>query len=549
LWGANRLEEAERELKAAYDLDSKSPIALGGLAAFYGVNNRTAEAIPYLKAHGDVTGSADSRLALVDAYLSQKNMKDARAVLDALNAGGSVPAKLRLANLDFDDGQRERANKIVDEILAAESSNAGATIVKARFLMAEGKPADALALANAVLASYPRSSPARFFKATALEALNRPATEQLAAWREVLTLTPGSIAVKTKLIELHLALGDGAAAGALANEVLRVEPGSGNVRFSRAQALLLQGQLAQAERELNLVRQANPDSPQVHYLFGNLYSANGDSARARQSYERAVERDPGFVPALTRVIEADIRANQAMVALKRITDQLKRSPNDTALLNLAGATFAATGEFPEAEAALKKAIELDPSNFEAYAQLGNFYLGRNRLDEALQEYKEAAKRRPEHAVPARTMVGIILDLQQKPEEAKKEYQEALALDPRAAVAANNLAWNYAQSNDNLDVALQLAQTAKAQLPNSWQVSDTLGWLYYKKGIWPLAVTSLQQAITQNPRDPGAHLRLGLAHLRNGSKDDARKVLQRALEINPAFPQAAEARKALAEIKG
>ncbi len=72
-------------------------------------------------------------------------------------------------------------------------------------------------------------------------------------------------------------------------------------------------------------------------------------------------------------------------------------------------------------------------------------------------------------------------MQNKPDEARKLYEHALSLDPQMPVAANNLAWDYAERGQNLDVALNLAQTAKAKLPNTAAVSDTLGWVYYKKG--------------------------------------------------------------------
>jgi Flp pilus assembly protein TadD len=139
---------------------------------------------------------------------------------------------------------------------------------------------------------------------------------------------------------------------------------------------------------------------------------------------------------------------------------------------------------------------------------------------------------------------MIFEMQGQRDEARKQYEAALALDPQAAVAANNLAWSYAEADENLDVALQLAQTAKSRIPDSARISDTLGWLYYKKGLASLAVQSLREATSQSPSDAGMRYRLGLAYLRNGDMDLARGALQQALE-----PQAEEARKTLASLLG
>src|SRR5207237_42233 len=114
-----------------------------------------------------------------------------------------------------------------------------------------------------------------------------------------------------------------------------------------------------------------------------------------------------------------------------------------------------------------------------------------------------------------TMVGTILTLQNKNDEARKQYERALALDPQMPVAANNLAWDYAENGRNLDVALSLAQIAKAKLPDSASISDTLGWIYYKKGLGGLAINSFEDAVKQAPSDASIRYRLGLAYLKTG----------------------------------
>ncbi len=127
------------------------------------------------------------------------------------------------------------------------------------------------------------------------------------------------------------------------------------------------------------------------------------------------------------------------------------------------------------------------------------------------------------------MLGTILELQGQTDQAKERYNRALKIDPRAAVAANNLAWFDANTNGNLDVALQLAQTAKAQLPNRHEVDDTLGWIYYKKGLSSLAVESLSQSTNRQPDNPNYNYHLALAYHQNGDKEKARTNLEKALK--------------------
>jgi Tfp pilus assembly protein PilF len=174
------------------------------------------------------------------------------------------------------------------------------------------------------------------------------------------------------------------------------------------------------------------------------------------------------------------------------------------------------------------------------------YHGQRRLDEAKAKYEELA-RHQDKPVVAMTFLGMISELQNDKKGARTRYERALELDHNAGIAANNLAWIFADSNENLDVALQLAQTAKAQFPDVPQVNDTLGWVYYKKGMATMAVTFLREATKRGPSNPSMQYRLGLAYLKAGDKRNARASLEEALKLNPQFEQADDAKRTLETI--
>jgi tetratricopeptide (TPR) repeat protein len=144
---------------------------------------------------------------------------------------------------------------------------------------------------------------------------------------------------------------------------------------------------------------------------------------------------------------------------------------------------------------------------------------------------------------------MIYQAQNKNPEAKGWYEKALAIDPKAPVAANNLAWLTAETGGNLDIALQLAQAAKAGLPDMAEVDDTLGWVYYKKGLPSLAIQSFTSSVQRDPKNASYHYHLGLAYLNNGESDKARKSLQDALTLKLSPRDTADAQKALTSLKG
>ena len=199
----------------------------------------------------------------------------------------------------------------------------------------------------------------------------------------------------------------------------------------------------------------------------------------------------------------------------------------------AARTWGATGDAAKAEEFLRRAIDADASNLEAYTLLGQLYVSQRKLDQALAEYDKLAARQPGAIMP-QTMAGLILQAQGKPDEARERYERLVEVAPRAAVASNNLAWMYASRGEQLDRALQLAQAAKAELPDNPAINDTLAFVYLKKQLPSLAIPLLNLAIAKEPGNPAYHYHLGLAYIQSGDKAAARKSLEQALKLKGGF---------------
>jgi tetratricopeptide (TPR) repeat protein len=132
-------------------------------------------------------------------------------------------------------------------------------------------------------------------------------------------------------------------------------------------------------------------------------------------------------------------------------------------------------------------------------------------------------------------------------EARKRYERVLELDRSAGVASNNLAVIYSQDGGNLDLALQLAQVAKQKMPEVPEVSDTIGWIYVKKGLLDLGIASLEDAAGKRPGNPEIQFHLASAYLESGDREKARKVFDRLAKLSPGPALAAEIEKARAEL--
>ena len=121
------------------------------------------------------------------------------------------------------------------------------------------------------------------------------------------------------------------------------------------------------------------------------------------------------------------------------------------------------------------------------------------------------------------------------------------------IASLRLANTLLQSGGSLDTALSLAQVAHQALPDSPQAADTLGWAYYQKGTYPLAISLFEQALTLQqkndaPESADIHYHLGLAYQKTDQKSLARQQLERTLRINPSYSAEPSIQQQLASMK-
>ena len=111
---------------------------------------------------------------------------------------------------------------------------------------------------------------------------------------------------------------------------------------------------------------------------------------------------------------------------------------------------------------------------------------------------------------------------------------------------------------NLDEAVRLAQQVVQANPDVPSFADTLGWVYYQKGLYAAAADQLRKAVNideANARransspSPGFRFHLGMALKAKGDRNGARRELEQALRLNGGnnFGDADEARKALASL--
>ena len=549
VWSRGDAAQGEQLMKRALEVDPKSVTANRSLAMFYMVRNQAAAAEPYLKTVADTSTGPEAKYVLAEYYLRLKRFDEARALLTPYLKDDKtfVASSIRLARLEAVAEKRQEAHRILDGVLAREPKNVDALLLLGQLFLADDNTVNALTALQTAVEGNPNSIAAHIALAQT-HTIRGSVKEAMKAFNDAMRIDGTNSAARIGLARLQVQSGAAAEAVPLLMKVVAEQP-----RHLEARLLLLQGYMAvgdkpQANALANDLLKTDGDSAAVQTAIGTLASVRKDAAAARQAYSRALSTNPRAYQALAGLLATELQGKNLAAARALIEKQLAQMPNDPRVNLMAAETYGVLGDAVEMERALKRTVEADPHSLQAYAMLGRMYYTQGRLDLARIELEKFVATAPA-SVPGNTMLGTILDLQGKTQQAKVRYNTALQIDPRAAVAANNLAWIDANTEGaNLDVALQLAQSAKAQLPNQHEVDDTLGWIYYKKGLATRAIEAFETSTLKQPTNPMYAYHLGLAYHKNGDTAQARKELERALRLKPNFEGAEEAKKILESLK-
>jgi Flp pilus assembly protein TadD len=191
-------------------------------------------------------------------------------------------------------------------------------------------------------------------------------------------------------------------------------------------------------------------------------------------------------------------------------------------------------------------LAIDPAHEGAAGLLADSLTGRGEPEEAVRVLDQTIGRRPD-SHDLRMSAAILMERLGRTAEAQTRYERLLADHPRVVQAAYRLAALYAARGERLDRALQLASMARWARPEDPAASDALGLVLIRRDLPGAALPLFQDAVRAAPANAVYRYHLGLAYARIGVNREARVELSRALELDPAFPDAADARAILSSI--
>jgi tetratricopeptide (TPR) repeat protein len=544
-----RRADAEKQLLYATSLDPTRADPRKYLAQLYFSENRKPEAEQVMMQAKKDLGRApgDSYRVLGEYY---NNVGDAdKALAEFASISKEHPEDVRTKEdyirLLISHNRQEEAGRLNDEILKKNPRDTGAQIIRGSILNSQAKFNEAARILEDALKDSPESAEAHYQFGLALsDTGNSKRAEQ--EWFQAAKLAPNMVEVQSALGQMALVKGDTELLRSTADQIIRNRPSDPRGYILRAASESRNNQDAAEEKDLNLAIEAAPESPAGYTAMGNFFQRQGKDDDAQKFYEQALVRDANYIEPLTGIVTILMREKQNAKALDRVKAQAAKVPTNDAVYALLGGLQVANQDLPSAEESLQKAVKLNPSNTDTIVLLSKVEMARGEGDRALATAYQSIADSPKK-VGGYFFAGTLEEMSGRPQKAEEVYRKALQLDPGYAPAANNLAYLMLQNGENNDVALSLAQMARQKMPDSTSAADTLAWAYYQKGLYDFAADLLTDVVQKAPDNATYQYHLGMVCQKQNNRAAAKKHLQRALQINPNSPAAAEIRKALGQM--
>jgi tetratricopeptide (TPR) repeat protein len=544
--------EALADFQRALALNPKSSpahLALGNVFALLKDNGR---ADLHLKTASELAPiRSPRRIQYADFKLQSGDLTAAKAHLQSITkqAPDYLLPYVRLAEISLTERRFDEAASLVKKILARDHANYEAMLLLGRISMARGEPAQALTQFERLAAAYPRVPHAHHQLALAL-LMNKNQLKAIGSLHQALALEPRHTESILLLAELNIRKNDVGSAIAALQQLVKEQPEVAQSHLLLANAYRVQRDLDAAINVYEKMIRIFPSRPQPHFLWGQILLQQQKKPEARKKFERAAELAPDFLPPLEELVDLDIQDKRFRAAEKRVQAYSEKYPKAAAPFLFLARVYSAQTNHLGAEQALAHAIELDPGYQAAYLALARVYVSSNKQQEAIDKLKVVLAQSTNN-VAAWMQLGMIHNELKDYAAAREAYEKLLTVDSRFFPALNNLAYLYSERFNQLDKAYNMARAVRDLRPFDPVVADTLGWILFKRGEYPWALSLLQESANSDrmPKSAEVLFHLGMTHYMLGEEQLARNAFQRALEIRQDFPGKAEAEQRLAFLLG
>jgi putative PEP-CTERM system TPR-repeat lipoprotein len=404
------------------------------------------------------------------AFLRKDYVATREIATPLLQLAPDNPLLLQLAGAaEYQLSDLPKAENLLAQALKIAPSLPLARQMLAQIYLRAGQPDKALdTLRPAVEAAQPRAETLALAGEAYLQTGDLKRAEEF--FQRADKARPGDPRIGTALALSQLGKGNAAAGMAELEAISARDPGV-TADLALISAHLRRKEIDQALKAIAALEAKQPDRPLAANLRGRTLMLRQDAAGARASFERALQLDPVYFPAVASLAALDMAEKKPADARKRFEDLLQADPKNARAQQALAALLQRSGApASEVQARLDAAVKAAPTQAGPRLRLIDHLLARRDPKAALAAAQEAVA-----ALPASPELLHALGRAQL---ANADYQQAVtafnklgAMQPKSPLAPMGLAEAYLGLKDYagaegslkraIDVAPDLLQAHQA----------------------------------------------------------------------------------------
>ena len=285
----------------------------------------------------------------------------------------------------------------------------------------------------------------------------------------------------------------------------------------------------------------NPNDPNLGLKMAILYYTHKDYDRAIQKFQEVLKSQPHadrIIYYLGLIYETRNQPQKAFLQLEKVPENselFKDARLHMAFLKRKG------GEEEGAITLLEEAIQKKPDVSDFYQFLSEIYRDQEEYEKAIETLKRGVShsKAPETVETLEFNQAMIYDRMGEYDEGIDLMQKILKKNPNHAGALNYIGYSWADRDLKLEEAQALIEKAAKLKPGDGYITDSLGWVHFKRGNLKEARKYLLQAYQLISKEPAILEHLGdlflAEHKRENARDSYRKALRLIIQATKKKP--------------
>lgn len=251
-------------------------------------------------------------------------------------------------------------------------------------------------------------------------------------------------------------------------EAIKLKANHAGAHLGLGSALAVQGGSAMAAAEFELAAKLAPQNPIPLHELGRLYAAERKYDKALSTMDKALQLQPGYMPA--RLDRGDI--------------------------------FVATGALDSALAEYQAAAKALPGLAMAHLKVGAVYQSQKKWTDAEQAFLRAVEADPKMFAAYNNLAWMAAERKENLQNALGWAEKAVEIAPEAGDSLDTLGWVH-RARGELDQAAAALEKAVAKQPQRVSFVYHLGVVYSEKGERKEAVAAFRKTLAIAKNSPDA----------------------------------------------